>query len=244
MILIASTIAPHKLSEGFALKWLEHYEAMSESVGGNLSVFLAAEIDGRGIGVYEDLYGRLEDVQAVVWTFSINKQPFIHQPCKITTPDRLIRICTGRNLAIEHAIQIGASHILYLDTDTEPTPDCLTKLLETGRELVFGHVPTYNLDGPVMPELPGDCRQHWSSAGFCMVSREVFRRVRWGHDPDDDKTDDPCFARDVEAMGMAIGKDWTPVTRHDVVGKHWPPSIVALENRGTDLLMEYTHKGR
>lgn len=239
-ILLASTIAPHKLSEPYCLKWLEHYEAMQKSFEPQidyldpkkLDVFIAVEIDSRGYEFYrsqKDFDQRLSDVRATDWCFSLDTGEK-----EVTSGNRYIRICTGRNLAIEYAMVNGYSHILYADTDTELTDDCLPKLLEVDRPLVFGHVPTYCLNGPKMPELPGDCRQHWSSAGFALVRRDAFRHVRWGWDLDGGNTDDPTFARDVELMGKALGEDWRPVTRHDVVGRHWPESILPLEQRDVD----------
>lgn len=234
MIVLATTCAPHKLDEGFYLKWLEHFEAMQESIEDDLVVFIALEIDRRGIDVYAPMRPRLDEAQATIWTFGIDTQPYSLEPFEVNSGNRLVRICTGRNLAAEYAMTIKASHILYLDTDTEPVPDCLPKLLEVDRPLVYGHVPTYNLDGPVAHGLPGDCRQHWSSAGFSLVRRDAFRHVHWGWDVDDGKTDDPAFARAVELIGKAQGLDWSPITRHDVEGKHWPPSIVPLEDRDVD----------
>lgn len=234
MIVLASIIAPHKLDEGYALKWLEHFQTMRENYDGDVNVFLAAEIDARGLSVYEPIMDRLNEVGATIWTYSIDKAPSSSDDYEITSNDRFIRIATGRNLGIEYALNTMASHILFVDTDTEVPGECLEPLTQLGRGLVFGHVPTYNLDGPMAEELPGDCRWHWSSAGFCLVSREVFRHVRWAWDPDAEKTDDPTFARDVENMGNALGKDWRPVTRHDVIGRHWPESIYRLEDRPVD----------
>lgn len=237
MIVVASTIAPHKLDEGFALKWLENIDAMRASLATQLQVFLAIEVDVRGLDPYEPILPRLSEVGATVWTFGIDKDPLGSGPYEITSGDRFIRICTGRNLAYELAMNEGASHILYLDTDTEPPNDCLPRLLEVDRVLVFGHVPTYGLNGPRLPDLPGDCRSHWSSAGFCLVRREAFRRVRWGWDLDSGLTDDPTYARDIETAGYGLSCDWSPVTRHDVIAQHWPQAIVPLESRPADRQM-------
>lgn len=235
-ILLASTVAPHKLDEGYTTKWLT-------SVPAGAAVFLAAEIDRRGWTHYLDrapeLGLALDRLKAIVWTFTIDKAPLAPGSTEVTTPDRLVRICTGRNLAIDLAIWTRCSHILYVDTDVEIPIDALENLLEVDRPLVFGHIPSYCLSGPLAAGLPGRCQWHWSSAGFCLVRRDVFRHVRWGHDPDDGdgKTDDPTFARDVELMGKALGRDWRPVTRHDVVGKHWPEVILPLEKRNVDRLL-------
>jgi hypothetical protein len=233
-VLVASILVAHKLDEGYALKWLDHAEAMRTTHPPGVDWFLAVEVDGRGLDPFKGVLTRLDELGGGVWSYQIDKAPRSGEPWEVTSRDRFIRIATGRNLAIEYALNGGHTHILWLDSDTEPTPDCIPKLLEVARPLVYGHVPSYCLDGPRVDGLPGDSRRHWSSAGFCMASREVFRRVRWAWDPDVDSTDDPTFARDVELMGWALGEDWAPITRHDVVGRHWPEMIWPLEQRPVD----------
>jgi hypothetical protein len=238
-ILVASTTTYHKLAEGYERHWLLHAEALRESHPDGVDFFCAIEVDARGLEPFGALLNRLDDLGGVYWTFSIDKAPGFDGPQEITSGDRLVRICTGRNLAAEYALQGAYSHVLYLDTDTEPPPDALPKLLEVDRPVVFGHVPTYCLDGEWISKLPGDCRAHWSSAGFVLVKRAVLRYVRWGWDRDTGTTDDPTFARDAELIGRALHLDWSPVTRHDCEGRHWPPSIAPLELRGVDRSMVY-----
>lgn len=241
-VLVASTVAPYKL-DGNELAWLTH------ELGAD--VFLAAEVDGRGLAAYDHspLLPRVRALGGQIWTFSIDKDPLGAAVQHTGTSDRLVRICAGRNLIGEYALHHGAwTHVLFLDSDTEPAPDAIDRLLEVNRGMVFGNVPTYGHgvfiedDGsrypmPAIPGLPGDCRAHWSTAGFLLARRDVLRHVRWGYDADAGCTDDPTFARDAELIGKSLGQDWSPVTRHDVVGRHHPGSIVPVEQRGVDLRM-------
>jgi hypothetical protein len=252
-ILVASTIAPHKLSEQYDRHWLLHAEALRESHPDGVDFFCAVETDARGLDGFGPLLNRLDDLGGDYWTFSIDKAPALDGLQEITSGDRLIRITTGRNLGIDYALHGPYSHVLWLDTDTEPPPDALPRLLEVDRALVHGNVPTYchgyypdehghadySRPLPSIPGLPGDCRAHWSTAGFLLVRRAVLRYVRWGHDPDAGLTDDPCTLRDAELVGRALGLDWAPVTRHDCQGQHWPASIPPIEFRGGDRSMVY-----
>jgi hypothetical protein len=241
MILVGSVTTAHKL-DGTETKWLTYAEQIAASHPDGVKFFIAVELDSRGFyEAYNSLLDRLSEVRAEVWTYTIDKTPFSSKAYEITTRERFVRIATGRNLVTEVGITSGASHILFVDTDTEPPADALPKLLAVNRALVFGHVPTYCLDGPRLPLMPGDTRQHWSSAGFVLVQREAFRRVRWGWDPDDQMTDDPAYARDVTVVGTGLNHDWAPVTRHDCVALHYPEVIGPLETRGTDRFLRRTH---
>lgn len=234
MIVVGSTVVAHKL-DGTELAWLTCADALRDSHSDGVTFFLAIETDARGLRPFTHVIKRVVDeLGGTVWTYHIDKEPGATTDYVITSQERFIRIATGRNLTSECAIVNDATHVLFLDTDTEPPPDALTKLLEVDRGVVFGHVPTYCLNGPRVAGLPGDVRAHWSSAGFVLVQRDVLRVVRWGWDPDAGLTDDPTFARDATLVGAALGHDWSPVTRHDCRGRHHPESIVGLEYRGTD----------
>jgi hypothetical protein len=120
----------------------------------------------------------------------------------------------------------GASHILHLDADMCPPGDCLPKLLAMRHPLVGGEVPTYNLHGPVVPEYPFPVQSHMNTAGFLLVAREVFRRLRWRFDLEAGLTDDPCYHADAcDLLGIPT------YVRKDVRGRHWPESIPPLEDR-------------
>lgn len=69
--------------------------------------------------------------------------------------------------------------------------------------------------GVVCDPLAVHVQEHWNTAGFLLVRRDVLRQVAWRWDPDETITDDPCFAQDVERAGF--GKTWV---RKDCIGKH------------------------
>jgi hypothetical protein len=228
MIAVVSTVAAHKV-DGQEGRWLEHAEAMIEAGPDTLEWFLAVEIDGRGLAPFTRLLDRLSQLDGSYWTYHLDMDPEGSDQFEVSTRNRYIRVCLGRNLGIEYALRRRASHVLFLDVDITVPADTLPRLLALHYPIVGGHVPVYCLSGPAAEGYSPawDVQQHWNTAGFLLCEREVIRRVRWGYDPDDGLSDDLTFARDVARV---LG---TPtLVRHDVVGQHEP--LVALEQRGTD----------
>jgi hypothetical protein len=251
MIVIGTTIAPYKHDDvRQALSWLcaaKHW-AQTQDV----QFFAALEVDGRGRDVHQAVLDQLKTLPGTSWTFSLNDNA-VH----VDSENRLVRICTGRNLVSQYAHDIGASHILFVDSDVALPLDALEKLLKVDWPIVGGHVPTYCLDGPLVRcqrravgaaqlwevTVGGqhrltvdhplfaegmDLREHMNTAGFLLVRRALFRQLRWRWDKDAGLTDDPCYHADAARLGYPT---WV---RHDVVGHHWPPTIGALEHRGHD----------
>lgn len=143
---------------------------------------------------------------------------------------RLDPIVIARNMALGAARSLGASHILFVDSDVVVPHNAIPKLLEVkkpvvgglvhGRgahahaQYVFGVRATYNLHGsPVVICDHGTC-------GFMLIERKVFERVsfRWGpswKDPKVTLSEDPAFCEDAERLGFG------PMhIRMDVVGRH------------------------
>jgi hypothetical protein len=206
------------------LSWLDTAEDLRASHPDGVQFFAALETDARGLGPFRLVVDRLLELGGAVWTYSIDDGRI-----KITTGNRLHHICAGRNLITDYAYGHGASHILYLDADMRPPADALPKLLEMGHPLVGGHVPTYNLSGPRVQSYPYPVERHMNTAGFLLVAREVYRKIRWRYDTDAGMSDDPCYHHDAHTY---LGID-THV-RKDVIGRHWPESIPPLEQRGYD----------
>ncbi len=225
MITVATTVAPWKCNGLEELAWLDTAEEMMEdaaSVGHDLTFFAAIEEDARGKEPFTELYTRLADlVNAEVWSFSLDDGAEL-----IDSDNRLVRICTGRNLAHEFAMRHGQSHILFLDSDIAPDGDCISKLLEVNHPVVGGEVPTYCLSGPEVPGFDFPIQEHWNTAGFLLVRREVFSKLRWRWSKEDGMTDDICFQTDQQTWGF--GQTWV---RHDVHGQHFPPIIGPVEDR-------------
>jgi hypothetical protein len=234
-VLVASVTVAHK-QDGTELAWLRHARQMMASWPGGVRWFCAVEVDARGLAPFAGLLAALRPLAAVIWTYSIDKAPFQLGAWRIHTGERHSRVTTGRNLAATYAMEQGFSWVLYLDTDVEPHPQAIPRLVEVDRPICFGQVPTYGLDGPRLDWLPGDCRRHSCTAGYVLVHRRAFTRVWWGYDLDSGLSDDPAYARNVELAGRALSppEDWRPVTRHDAAGRHHPEQIGPLEARGTD----------
>jgi hypothetical protein len=77
-----------------------------------------------------------------------------------------------------------------------------------------------------VPEYPFPVQSHMNTAGFLLIAREVFRRLRWRFDLEAGLTDDPCYYRDAkELLGVPT------YVRKDVIGRHWPEAIPPLEDR-------------
>jgi hypothetical protein len=249
MILVASTMARYVTDRAeTSLSWLNNAEEMRALSPEPLEFFAALQVDGQGLDAFKPVMTELlalnisgESSGTGGWysyRYSDNRET-------IETGNRLWHICAGRNIIQDRAMDIGASHILFLDADMEPPADCISKLLELDWPIVGGHVPTYNLRGPrvqyrghcgprqmmderLYPE-EWDVQAHMNTAGFLLVAREVFKRVRWRWSAEDGMTDDPCYEADArEFLG------YPTYVRHDVVGKHHPESIVRIEDRFPD----------
>lgn len=228
-VLIATTVAPWKCNGRGELAWLQDAEArwaQSKDHGVHTSLFCAFEVDGRGMDPYRKLEARLQETKIPVKaiTFSID-----NGDDEFNERNRLTRICTGRNLAHDYAQQMHYTHILFVDSDTAIPTDSVWKLASVDHGIVCGYVPSYCHDGPRVIEYPNiDLREHWTTAGFMLVRRDVFRHLRWRWDLEIESTDDPCFQADAKNFGW--GESWV---RHDVIGDHVEP-LISVEERPED----------
>lgn len=235
-VLIASTVAPWKCDGAQEVAWLRTAEFIADEAadaGHEVEWFCAVERDGRGDAPFGTLMARIANLGGTVWRFSVDDNSD-----EIDAQNRLIRICTGRNLAIEFAQRSrDFSHILFLDSDIYPPPEIVPALLALRRPLAGLKVDAYSLDGkPVEATclleagLEGaDVREHWNTAGCLMVERLAFSKLRWRTEIDAGLTDDPCFQGD--AVRYGFGQTWV---RHDIVAQHHPGSMVPVENRPGD----------
>jgi hypothetical protein len=240
-ILIGSTIPPYKTSPGDgATRWLSNgeklrYEAAGIDVG--VDFFAALETDARGIEPFADLLDILAGLAGDYWSFSLDTRAD-----EITGNERLIRICTGRNLIREYAMRHGYEWVLYLDSDMRAPDDALPKLLELDYPVVGAEVPVYCQSGAPVKAWPTLTDRYAftseggppvrekcdvDTAGLLLVHRSVFSKVAWRYDGDAGMTDDPAYFHDAELNG------WPLLVRTDVVGEHEP--LTSLEHRGHDL---------
>lgn len=236
-VMVGSTIPAYKAAdhEAESLSWLATAEdliATTEAAGHEVWYFATLELDARGLEPFGDVIENLLRLKGTGswWTFNVDLGDE-----SINGSTRLPRICTGRNLLTERALaDLGTTHLLFLDSDMEIPVDSVVRLLELDHPLTGGHVPVYCLGGPAVPgHRSTKVQEHWNTAGFLMASRDVFRHVRWGIDPDGGMTDDPHYAHVAEKLGF--GKTWVD---HDLIGKHRPHQpgcLFPVEKRGHDL---------
>lgn len=230
MIVVGSTMTTFAMSHPELWgNWLANAEAIRDSRSEEVRFFATFEVDGRAIDHFKPVTERLAELGGTWWTYTIDDGRTM-----VNTANRLHHICAGRNLIQDYAVgHPDCTHILFLDADTRPPGDCLTKLLEMQHPLVGGQVPTYGLSGPDVPGYPFPVQAHMNTAGFLLAARPVFRQIRWRTDMDHGMTDDPCYHRDA--------RDFLGVETHvrkDVVASHFPESIPAIEHRPWDLTVQ------
>lgn len=219
MIVVAATCAPWKAYEHTELDWLTNAAEMLDDEQ-DVRFFAALEGDPQD-EAWRRLRAELAPLPHDIWTFQIDDGEQ-----SITSGNRLIRICTGRNLATEYAIRAGASHLLFADTDIVIPGDAIPRLLEVDVPIVGGEVPSYCLPGIPAAHFPFPVEvRQFNTAGFLLVRRDVFRRLRWRWDQDAGMTDDPCYAAD------ALDCGWPTHVRTDVIARHNPECLVPVEDR-------------
>jgi hypothetical protein len=164
-VLIGSTIPAFKCERGQDTAWLTHGD---EWVERGATFFLAAQI---GQGHDERLDPVIELVKrlhGVVWRFVVDQGED-----EVTGHNRIIAICTGRNLIQEYALRDpDYDAILFIDSDITPPVDGPERLLEVDRPMVGGHIPSYNMKAPAVvwrPHPGPTVPTPWDGPGVCTV---------------------------------------------------------------------------
>lgn len=217
MILIGTTVPPWQ-PEDRATAWLKTKHT-GNLKGHELHYFAALEVDGRGLESHKTLLDKLLRADAggacgVYWTFSLDDRQKYYQ-----TGVRSRRVVIGRNLIIEAALSMNTDYALFLDSDVEPEPDCLAKLLECDTPVVAGDIPAYAFSGGEKDDSYSFPTRivRWAPAGLLLVRKDALQRVRWGWDPTRNMTDDPFFGEQVrDLLGLCIR------LREDAIGRHPP----------------------
>ena len=225
MILVASTLCRYAMADPDTWgAWLYGAEELRAQSPERVYFFCAIEVDALGIDPFRPLLDRLNALGGSWMVYSLDDGR-----TSVTTGNRLAHLTLGQNLCSQRAHDMGASHMLFMAADCQPPADALPKLLAVSGGLVGGHVPTYCFAypepiatyGPACPVV-----EHMPTAAFVLVRRDVFTALRWRTDRDLGMTDDPCYAHDAERL---LGV--RPLVRLDVVGKHFPEAIGAIETR-------------
>lgn len=235
-IVVATTAAPFAVltDTRVGTSWLDTGEELivdSLVNGHELRYFAALEYDARGTGIFAPIRERFDALEkagaaaATEWYYTLEDGR-----TEVTTKNRLRHLTMGQNLASEYATAIGAEWLLFMAADCTPDPQTFSKLLPHNRKYIGGHVSTYCLDGPAVPYASGDLRYHMPTAAYVLLHRDVFKVLRWRSDPDEGLTDDHALYRDaLQLLGIEA------VVDHGCIGRHYPESIPAIEDRGYDL---------
>jgi hypothetical protein len=260
-ILVTTTLAAFVMDQEDTWSgWLQTAEEMvaeGHRRDDEVHFFVALEIDARGVEPFAPLLARLdslcdrqEGAYTDYWVYGLDDGR-----TEVTTGNRLRHIVAGQNLCNDFAVAGHYDFMMFMAADCKPPADAPWRLIEThrtfGAEMVGGEVTTYCLSGPDAWEHYGvsDCEDichppegccngqaiapypaeaHMPTAAFVLLSRLAFRKLRWRWDFEDG-SDDPCLYADALARGYRV------VVRKDVVGKHYPESIGAIETRGHDM---------
>ncbi len=226
-----------------SLAWLYSCEEMCAEAGrrgDTVEFFAALQLDGRGLEPFGDVIAELDrdDALGSYWTYALDDGR-----TEVTTANRLRHIVTGANLVNDYAMSVGADYLLFVHADCEPPADAPWKLAQCARDfgsrVVGGEVPAYNLSGPQVH--PGDftnfsegfiprtnlvdypVQLHMPAAALVLLDCVAYRALHWRYEPG--LTDDPCLYAD------AVNRGYRPVVRKDVIGRHYPEAISAIEYR-------------
>ena len=226
MIVVGTTLCTFAMSDFECWSsWLSNAEALAANSPEPVHFFAAIEVDARGMEPFSDLIKRLDEIGGSYWTFSLDDGR-----TEITTKNRLRHITMGQNLVSDFCSTPGVSHLLFLAADCKAPDDAIPKLLEVNHPLVGGEVKTYCLHGNKVEGYPFPLEEHMATAAFIFIRRDIFKRLRWRWDTEENMTDDPCYHYDAkDLLGV------TTYVRKDCIGKHYPESVGGIETRGYDM---------
>lgn len=219
--------------------WIRNAEAMQQLTP-KLRIFAAIEVDARGITPFIPLCDRLSDLGAEWWEYRLDDGRE-----EVTTANRQRHLIMGENLCIDWCVEEGATHMLFVAADCTPPPDAIPKLVEMDHPLVGAEVPTYCLHGDEprihtmredghlahdRPKFPFPVEEKLCTAACVLIRRDLFNVQRFRYDPIRGLTDDPAYHADAQEIHGI-----TSYVRMDVVARHYPESIGAVETRGHDM---------
>ncbi len=111
-----------------------------------------------------------------------------------------------------------------------PSDDVIPRMLEMNYPLTAPFITTYGLKGPAVEGYSYPVMDAMASAAAIFIAREVFTKIRWRWDFDTQMSDDPCYHHDAKTL-LGI----PTYVRRDVLAKHYPEAIGAIETRGHDM---------
>lgn len=230
MIVIGTTLAPFAMTQPDAWSaWLRHAERQRLSHPDGVTHFAALQVDTRGIEPFGPLIGRLDELGADWWTYSLDDGR-----TRVDMTNRWRHITVGQNLVTDYCqARLDVTHLLFLAADCAASSDVIPRMLEMGHPLVAPYISTYGLRGPIVPHYPFHVEDAMASAAAIFIARDVFRRIRWRWDADAGMSDDPCFHHDArELLGIPT------YVRHDCLARHYPEAVGAYDTRFTPAALE------
>ncbi len=227
MICVGTTLAAFAMDQVDTWKaWTYHAEAIRQSYPVGVQYFATIQVDARGLEPFKQLLERLAEIGGEYWTYSLDDGR-----TQVTGGNRLRHLTTGQNLVMDYCCSnMDCSHLLFMAADCAPPQDIITRMLEMNHPLVAPYITTYCLHGTPVNKYPFPVEEGMASAAAIFIAREVFRFIRWRYDRDANMSDDPCFHHDAQKfLGIPT------YVRMDVLAKHYPESVGAIETRGHDM---------
>lgn len=226
MIVVGTTLAAFVMDqEDTWASWMRNAEALQSSHHG-VKYFAAIQVDKRGLEPFQPFIDRLSQIGGEYWTYSLDDGR-----TSVTTANRLRHIVVGQNLVVDYSqSHPNCSHLLFLAADCMPPDDVIPKMLEMNYPLTAPFITTYGLRGPAVTSYPYPVEDAMASAAAIFIAREIFTKIRWRWDFDTGMTDDPCYHHDAKTL-LGISTH----VRTDVIAKHYPETIGAIETRGHDM---------
>ena len=153
---------------------------------------------------------------------------------------RLHPICIGRNMSIQAAMTLGATHIFQVDADVMVPPDSVERLLKIGRPLAGGVVPGRGAHGHVqyVSHIKGNWNGYteceYATCGFVLIARELFSLLKFRSGPHNRErhimlSEDPAYGTDAHDL---LGFPWWTLDMN-LKAKHWDDPVKPLTNDQT-----------
>jgi len=226
VIVIGTTLAAFVMDQVDTWEaWIRNIDEIRSYSDHVIIPFAALEIDARGIEPFQPLIDRLEEIGGQYWTYSLDDGR-----TEVTTKNRLRHITTGQNLVTDFAVSTHADWLLFQAADCMAPDDIIPRMLEMEYPLVAPYISTYCLNyGPLVGGYDYPVQSVMASAASIFIKRDIFKRLRWRWDFEDG-SDDPCYYKDaIELLGIPT------YVRMDVLAKHYPEAVGAIETRGHDM---------
>jgi hypothetical protein len=179
----------------------------------------------------------LKDILIMIPTRGTICVPLVPKLIKWCSQGAEVNFVTGflvdyaRNLAVKHFLTTNKTHLLFLDDDTIPEVDGISKLLSSGKLVVGG---LYNLQvdtsdrqstklapSAIVDSQRGLQKVDRIATGFLLIRKEVFEKIprpwfefEWDKNHDSYLGEDYSFCEKVKKAGFDIYCDPFAVAKH------------------------------